>query len=231
MSKISTIFFDIDNTILNHSGAEEKAVAMIKNKYFPKINIEDFQNVWKTASKKNWKRYEVKGLSFGEQRTQRIIDVWDAFGKKISDSCAKGVFQKYLKFYEKFWKSFSHVPSVLRKINKYGIQIGILTNGNKDQQVKKMKQIGIYKFIKEDMIVVSEEVGFAKPQQEIFLHAQKLANVPGQNIMVVGDNFSVDIEPALKLNWKGVLVDHFGRKLNGKSINDFRKILKLTKDK
>ena len=44
MNKISTIFFDIDNILLNHSGAEEKAVVVIKKKYFPKTNIEDFQS-------------------------------------------------------------------------------------------------------------------------------------------------------------------------------------------
>ena len=45
--------------------------------------------------------------------------------------------------------------------------------------------------------------------------------------MVVGDNFSLDIESALKLNWRAILIDHFGDKPDRKSINDFREILKL----
>ena len=65
---------------------------------------------------------------------------------------------------------------------------------------------------------------YAKPQEEIFLHAQKVANARPENILFVGDNPKLDIEPAVLLAWNTILINHF-EPTSLKGINDFRQIL------
>ncbi len=222
--KISTIFFDIDNTLLNHTGAEQKALLAIKAKYFPRINVSVFEKTWNEKTKKNWLLYEKKQLTFEEQRIRRIFDVWNAFDKTISEDSSKEIFEEFLLLYEKFWKLFPGTHSALKQLHKKGFSLGIITNGNKNQQMKKILQMGIYSFFKKKLIVISEEVGYAKPQKEIFLYSQVSANTRPENILFVGDNFMQDIEPATKLNWNTVLVNNFDSMLNKKN-QDFRKLL------
>lgn len=50
-----------------------------------------------------------------------------------------------------------------------------------------------------DVIVFSEEVGFRKPQPEIFLHALKQLGIEPENAMFVGDRLDTDVQGAAQL--------------------------------
>ncbi|MBI4098169.1 MAG: HAD family hydrolase [Candidatus Levybacteria bacterium] len=228
-NKISTIFFDIDNTLLKHTYAEKKAIYTIKNKYFKKNSLEEFENIWIEMTKKNWLLYEQNKLTFEKQRIQRVIDVWEALEKEISEKSAMKIFEEYLAFYEDLWKLFPHVYTVLQEIYKRGISIGIITNGNKKQQIKKLQKTKIYPFIRKDLLIISEEIGQAKPQKEIFTHSQAMARANPENILFVGDNFIQDIEPAMKLNWNTALADYSHSSRSKNAINDFRRLLDFIK--
>jgi FMN phosphatase YigB (HAD superfamily) len=50
-----------------------------------------------------------------------------------------------------------------------------------------------------DVIVFSEEVGFRKPQPEIFLHALRKLGVDPENAMFVGDGLDTDVQGAAQV--------------------------------
>jgi putative hydrolase of the HAD superfamily len=50
-----------------------------------------------------------------------------------------------------------------------------------------------------DVIVFSEEVGFRKPQPEIFLHALQQLGVDPENAMFVGDRLDTDVQGAAQV--------------------------------
>jgi HAD superfamily hydrolase (TIGR01509 family) len=50
-----------------------------------------------------------------------------------------------------------------------------------------------------DVIVFSEEVGFRKPQPEIFLHALAQLGVEPENAMFVGDSLGTDVDGAARV--------------------------------
>jgi len=43
MKNITTIFFDIDGTLIDHKGAQNKAIEQIRKKYLPNFSNEKFQ--------------------------------------------------------------------------------------------------------------------------------------------------------------------------------------------
>jgi len=60
-------------------------------------------------------------------------------------------------------------------------------------------------------IFTSREIRYAKPDKRAFLEVlKKMKTVPSEAIMI-GDSFEKDIEPALALGMKGVLIDREGK--------------------
>ena len=61
-----------------------------------------------------------------------------------------------------------------------------------------------------DPIVVSQEIGVAKPNVEIYLEAVRLSGVQPEQIIFVGDSIHLDIVPALSVGMKPILLDRTG---------------------
>jgi putative hydrolase of the HAD superfamily len=83
------------------------------------------------------------------------------------------------------------------------IPMGILTNGLKEAQRPRLSKAEITHYF--DHIIVSDEIGMSKPNQEIFTLAKHTSgNIPKENILLVGDNPYSDIEGAQKFGFKTI---------------------------
>ncbi len=72
---------------------------------------------------------------------------------------------------------------------KYSLTI--LSNGFAEVQYQKMDNTGLSKYF--EHVVLSEHVGVQKPNIKIFEHALKLNNCQPQEVLMIGDNYEVDI--------------------------------------
>lgn len=72
------------------------------------------------------------------------------------------------------------------------VKLGIITNGFTDLQYVRLERIGLKNHI--DLLVISEQVGVAKPHPQIFEHALALMGNPArEKVLMVGDNPDTDI--------------------------------------
>ncbi|BDM66102.1 dUMP phosphatase [Shewanella sp. NFH-SH190041] len=72
------------------------------------------------------------------------------------------------------------------------VRLGIITNGFTELQQARLVQTGLDNVF--DLMVISEQVGAAKPDLAIFKHALgKMANTVPQRVLMVGDNLQTDI--------------------------------------
>lgn len=225
MKSIHTVFFDIDDTLIDHTGAELKALLAIKEKYFPNISGEKFQTIWVEKSKINWQLFVDKKLSFSEQRNQRIIDVWQSCNEKVDPQKAAIIFAEYLAFYEEYWMVFPDVLSTLEELKSKSIVLGIITNGNVEQQIKKLTQTNILNFFDTKLTIISEGVGVAKPSPEIFNLAQQKANRKPEELLFIGDNYKTDIAPALTLRWNALLIDRSSGDSNKTTVRTLKEVV------
>lgn len=205
MKKI--VFFDIDDTLIDHTGAQNRSLLTIRKSYFPNIAQTDFDSIWAEKTRKFWKLFVEKKLTFKEQQFRRVQTIWEHFEKDVKEEDANKIFSMYLNLYESNWSLFSGIKKSLQILRKKGIRLGIISNGNRAQQDKKLKQTGIYQLLDTKLIIVSEEVGFAKPDLKIFEHAQKISGLSHDEILFFGNDILQDIEPAQEMNWEAVLVD------------------------
>lgn len=208
---IKTIFFDIDNTLANHTDAEKDAIELMRKIFFKSENSSEFLSVWMDKTKVNWNLYELKKITFQEQRRKRIQDVWSFYNLFLSREEAEELSNFYLSSYEKNWRLFKEEIWVLKEILKKKIKMGIITNGNYSQQQKKLKQLGLIGLFDKKFIIISEKVGFTKPKPEIFNLAQAIAKNLPEEMLYIGDDIKLDIEIPLSLGWNVLLADHFNK--------------------
>jgi putative hydrolase of the HAD superfamily len=218
--KKKVVFFDVDDTLIDHTGASHKSLLSTRNLLLPNASQEEFETVWKEETNKFWKLFTDKKLTFEQQRIKRIQAIWKHFGKKISKEEADKVFATFLRFYESDWRLFYGLKKSLHTLKANGIRLGIISNGNRMQQDKKLKKTGVFELFEGELIIVSEEIGHAKPNPKIFKHAQKKAGVKIDELIFFGNDLLQDIEPSKKIGWENVLVDS-PKKITGWVLTNF----------
>lgn len=184
------LFFDLDETLLDHSAAERAgALAVyrhVKEDIFP--SEKDFSQRWAAVSRKAYVMYFNGTLDFQGQRRYRIRETFGKTADTLSDKETDDRFKVYLKAYEENWTLFADVAPCLEKLRDRSV--GILTNGEVNQQTQKLQQTGLAGKFK--VVLCAGEVGVFKPHPDIFREAAKRAGVPIAKCTYVGDEKDAD---------------------------------------
>ena len=98
--------------------------------------------------------------------------------------------QAYYRTWVSHLKLFSEVPEVLAALRGQ-YRLGIISNGPSDLQRYKLKLFDLEREF--DPIVISGEIGVAKPDQKIFRYALERAGVSPEEALYVGDSPVYDI--------------------------------------
>ncbi|AZR74335.1 hypothetical protein BBF96_13610 [Anoxybacter fermentans] len=204
------VIFDLDDTLLDHSGAVQAAILEFyrSHKVLQRISEEEFLYHWHKESERFYQLYLQGKYSFKDQRIYRVKSIFAMVGKEIDDERAWVYFSEYLKYYQNNWRCFSDVDGCLRSLQgRY--RLGILSNGDGEQQRNKLNCMGLYgKF---DLMVFSGDVGVAKPSPEIFQVLLKKAGLSPEQVVYVGDDLKTDILAAIEVGINGILIDRKGR--------------------
>lgn len=97
------------------------------------------------------------------------------------------------------WEKFDDTE-ILKSLN---VPLGIASNFN---STLKEKIQNIFGNIFSD-IIVSEEVGNAKPSAEFYQAVLKKIDIDPEKILYIGDSLKLDIEPTIKLRINSLLID------------------------
>ncbi|BAW31594.1 MAG TPA: TIGR02253 family HAD-type hydrolase [Methanothermobacter sp.] len=95
------------------------------------------------------------------------------------------------------------IPTLIYLKGK-GYNLGVISNGLTIKQWEKLIRLGIHHFF--DEVVTSEEVGFQKPDIEIFREALNRMGCKPEDSVMVGDKFREDIIGAVNAGMSAILV-------------------------
>lgn len=209
------IFWDIDNTLVDYNESEKNAILQILMKEDARVNKEEITDIWRGISKNYFNEFLNGNITFEEQGSLRMIEIFQQIcNQKISMQQAADLFFEYRCFLEKSWVLFDDVLPCLKNLK--GIQMGIISNGQKKQQQKKLKYLGIQKFF--DLQFYADEMGIKKPNPDMFLKAIKNSNVRKEEVWYIGDDLNDDIYPCMEIGIKCIWIDR--EKTNINSINN-----------
>jgi len=199
---VTAVFFDLDDTLVDHSGAEYSASIL----FFELVrgrthasSAEDFAALWKSVQAHHMSRYLTGDLTFQQQRRERLRDVLQP---ALTDTEADDLFSAYLRHYEASWRAFPDVIPCLEVLQVN--HVAIITNGDAEQQQRKLAQTGLAdKFAH---VITSAEFGHAKPDSRIFLHACERAGVRPADAVYIGDSIETDYAGACAAGLHGILI-------------------------
>ena len=187
--KYKIILFDADGTLYDF---DKSAVQALKSN-FEKNNLEwtaERFEIYERVNKKIWDEFEKGLISTTQIKTERFKRFFDAIGVDGIDSI------QFSKDYLEFLSQNNYLLPQAKEIVEWAnekFDLVIVTNGLASVQNPRFKNSELRKYFKH--IVISEEIGAAKPHQEIFDFAFNLLKNPNKNeVIIIGDNLSSDIK-------------------------------------
>jgi len=183
MKKWDWIFFDADETLFtfdSFSGLQRMFLD-----YSVTFTAEDFQD-YQAVNKPLWVDYQNGAITSLQLQHQRF-EGWaarlnvnaghlnEAFMNAMADICAP-------------------LPGAVSLLDslKGKVKMGIITNGFTSLQQIRLERTGLREHF--DLLIISEEVGVAKPDARIFDYAlEKAGNPDRSRVLMVGDTAASDI--------------------------------------
>lgn len=199
MKKYTTIFFDLDDTLIDtvksgREGLEDIYHDYNLSNYFPLFD--DFHAKYQKINLHLWDLYEHNLIDKETLKSQRFMETLEDY-KTLS-------IQDSLNMNEQFMANVSSKKNVIEGAidildylyPKY--QMHILSNGFKEVQDHKVEKAGMLSYFKN--IILSDHIGKNKPHPLIFQHALDKANATTENSIMIGDNIKTDITGAKNSN-------------------------------
>lgn len=190
MSKYKWILFDIDNTLLDFSSASKKSLYQTFEDH--KLHCDEpIYKIYKEENAKVWESFERKEIDTQTLRKIRFA----AFFKRIGiHGLDPFVFNAaYLQNLIAVSELYDGVADLLSDFESDYI-MSVITNGLKEVQRPRLDKVGITNRF--DSIVVSDEIGIAKPDVRFFEHTYRSISheIDKSEILVIGDNLQSDIQ-------------------------------------
>lgn len=177
------IFFQIYNTIF--SGNELEAT-----------------EVWHELSEEYFNKFLSRKLSFQEQQLMRMYRLFKTYGVNLSPKESQHRFNQYIELYKNNWTAFEDVNYTLQALQEKGHSLGIISNGEYEQQVEKLTALNILQYFK--YIFTSSELGISKPNPEIFQRTVLQLNLEMKDCYYIGDRLETDAISSTAAGMQGI---------------------------
>ena len=188
MKKYTTLYFDLDNTLLDFSAAEHKAIRQLLSLHNLPIT-EEIISTYSAINQTWWERFEKGEIKKQEIFVGRFRDLIAHFGFEGDPTKMS---EDYFEFLSQGSDMIDGADKVLKYVKEQGYTVCITTNGMSRTQYRRIDNCAIKQYF--DYIFVSEDAGHQKPEKEYFEYA--MANSPEKDkskILVIGDSMSSDI--------------------------------------
>lgn len=116
------------------------------------------------------------------------------------------LWKKQLENPYKVWTPFENVETELKKLASEGYSLGVISNWDKSA-VPLLEQFELIPFFND--IIISSEVGYEKPDPEIFQIALNQADVSAEDCLYVGDNYYDDGIGSRKVGMDFVIINPY----------------------
>jgi len=211
MSTPRIALFDLDATLFDHPGAFRRGIlhhTRALGAPYDAVAEDELVAAWRDAEDRHFERYLAGELDYGAHRRARAREFAARFGAPpLDDDAALAWFQGYYDAYRSAWAGYPDVADALDALEAAapGIRFGVITNGELALQRRKVETIGLAGRMTH--VIASGDVGVAKPDPRIFVHAVDRFGVRPHEAVYVGDRVRVDAMGAAAAGLHGVWID------------------------
>jgi putative hydrolase of the HAD superfamily len=198
--------FDLDGTLLDHSGASAAAIDAFTT-WLDAPTSEQTRSLWAAAEDEQFEQWRAGRITFQEQRRRRLRSFLPALEVDVPLDGGEldALFEQYLLSYRAAWRPFPDAVELLVTLHRQRVPVGVLSNGSHKQQLDKLASIGLDRYI--GVVCTSELIGFAKPDPRAFHALAKGLGVEPADLVFLGDNPEHDIAGARAAGIRAGLVE------------------------
>lgn len=203
MKKYNWILFDADDTLF-HFDAFSGLQLMFK-KFDVDFNLTHY-NEYQLVNKQLWVDYQNHLITATQLQCKRF-DAWAAKLNVSSHDLNSG----FLSAMADICKPLDGAVDLLHALSGK-VKMGIITNGFTSLQQTRLERTGLSNHF--ELLVISEQVGVAKPHIDIFDHAlHAMGNPSKESVLMVGDTLESDIIGGINAGLDTCWINHHDRKL------------------
>lgn len=207
--KYKVIILDLDNTLIDFNAMELGSLNAALTSAGVEVT-EDLINDYISINTEMW-----EGLEKGRyEKSEILIGRFEKLAKKYSlDLDPVEVNSSYLNGMADFLHFMPHAKEILEWVKESESIVAMITNGVLSAQEAKINAGNLDQYF--DEIVISDAVGYHKPQVEIFDHLMDLiGSHQKRDMIIVGDSLTSDIQGGINYGIDTCWFNPYGKKLD-----------------
>ena len=214
MKPVRALFFDLDDTLLDGSRFQESIVRTcemtaasqpgLDAARLQEANGQIWQRYWREVEEK-WTLGSLDGASVSLEAWRRTLRACGCNDEAVATFAAQTHSQLGLEAH----RLFDDVRDLYTSAKRSRVPLALITNGASDTQRDKIRVLGMEQWF--DVVVISGEVGIAKPDASVFDLALNQLVVERENVWHVGDSLTTDVAGAKAAGLTAVWINRSGR--------------------
>ena len=183
INNFSWVLFDADDTLFHFNAFA--GLQHLLAQFSVVFNETDYAE-YEQVNKPLWVEYQNGRITAEQLQHQRFT----SWATRLNCS-PKDLNSSFISIMAQICTPIEGVVSLLNALRNK-VKLGIITNGFTQLQQARLERTGLKSYF--DILVISEQVGVAKPHKAIFAHALFLMGNPKPSeVLMVGDNPDSDI--------------------------------------
>ncbi|MDP9700052.1 putative hydrolase of the HAD superfamily [Paenibacillus intestini] len=204
------IFFDVDDTLYDHlqplRGALKEVLGLPESfDYALAYHRFRYYSDWLSAQEDLSAVPEPDAVE--RMRCRRFELTMADFGIELQLGQAQELQRRYLS------RQFQITPfqgayDLIRRLQAEGHTVGLITNGEGQHQRRKLEALDVFGLVDEQLVFISGEIGYAKPDGRLFEHVNKQTGTTADHSYYIGDSWRNDVAGAVDAGWKIIWFNH-----------------------
>ena len=210
------LLFDLDRTLWDFDGNAAVTFQDMYARFGLKVlchtDVDTFHRYYCQVNGVLWNGYRKGTVTKEELHVDRFRLPLEHFGLRHCERLAQELGDYYVQEGPKQTGLMPGTRELLEYLRNEGSwELGVVTNGFSEAQWPKMKTAGIYDYFRH--FFLSEEIGFMKPDVRFFQVAQRQLQAKPEEVLVVGDDYFVDIVGARSAGMPQIYYNYLCQKL------------------
>lgn len=224
LQDVAFIYFDVDDTLLDHRQAERNALADVHAAFpdaFDGVTAQQVQEAYHHHNVPLWERYADGEIEKKELKRLRFEQLLETLA--VDSVAPRRVGAHYIERYTHHWTATDGALDAFSEIADR-FPVGLLTNGFTETQHAKIERFPVLAE-RSNTVVVSEETGYLKPDPRVFTHAAEAAGAAPDSILYVGNSLRSDVKGGLNAGWQ--VAWYTPHSLNGEAAPDSDRLFRF----
>ena len=192
---------DIDDTLLDNATSSRMGLRAL-------IGNDAAWPVWRSTTEQHYARFVAGEYDFATMCRERTRDFFAAFGEQLGDTEVAAREDYRMAAMQRAWQLFDDARPCLDWMRASGLRLAVITNADSAYQRKKISDTGLAGTF--DDLIISGELGVAKPDPQIFHAACTAVGAEPHETVHVGDRLDTDALGAANAGMHGVWLNRNG---------------------